>query len=62
MGPYFAFVSNPRRKLLLFEVAGENAFDKIAKLHEFIELRRFAKIAVRAESFHEFPVALGVRG
>ena len=42
--------------------AAENIFEKVAKLHEFVELGRFAKIAVRAESFHEFPVALRVRG
>jgi len=41
---------------MLLEVAVENAFDKAAKLHEFVELRRLTKIAVRAKSFEELLV------
>jgi hypothetical protein len=45
---------------MLIHVAGENAFDQVAKLHEFVKLGRFTKIAVRAELLHEFLVALRV--
>jgi hypothetical protein len=51
-----AETASVRNPAVLIYAAGENAFDQVAKLHEFVELGRFSKIAVRAELPHEFPV------
>lgn len=39
------------RRAMLIHLAGEDVFYDVTKLHEFVELGRFTKIAVRTEFF-----------